>query len=191
MNQDRTSSMHTSIFPSGTNSCERSILCYAKPRRFHGKFLATAQGISHHNLLSRGACFRMRRHSATPSLSESCSLHWSRHRIRRFHLALTPGRLREGLAKKSSQLKNTIKLPMMKPLVGLMLHKIVSANQLISGFLNMRCQFGTRLPLPDSGANPRHRQNHLGKQRFIRLQRKNKTSTKRPQAAGKKFLHLM
>jgi hypothetical protein len=80
------------------------------------------------------------------------------------------------MTKKCDQLKNSIKPPMTKSLVGLMLCKIVSANQLISGFLN-------------SCANLRHLHNHLGKRRFLHLHRKNKMSTKRPQTAGKKLLH--
>jgi hypothetical protein len=78
---------------------------------------------------------------------------------------------------------------MVKPLVGLMLHKIVSANQLITSFLNTCHKLGTRLPLPDSGVNLNHRHSYLGKQKFLHLHRKTKMTTKRLQAASKKFLH--
>jgi hypothetical protein len=133
--------------------------------------------------------FGVGRFLATPPLFESLLHDWSHCCIRRFHFALTPGRLRAGLTKKSGQFKITINLSMAKPLVGLMLHKIVSANQLNSSFLNMRSKLRTRLPLPDSGVNLRHWHSYLGERRVLRLHRKTKTTTKRPQAAGKKFLH--
>jgi hypothetical protein len=133
--------------------------------------------------------FSANRFPAMPSCPGSSLRHQSLRHISRSYLALVPGRLRAGLTKETSQLKNTTNPSMMKPLAGLMLCNVVSANKLIGGYLNTRRKPVTRLSLPDSGVNLRHQQSYLREQRFLHLHQKPKTLTKRLQTTGKKFLH--
>jgi hypothetical protein len=164
-------------------------LHHAKPRRFYREFLATPQGFKQHEFLGRGTSFGAGQFLGAPTLSGSFLRCWSRHRIRRFHFTFTPGRLGAGQTMKPVRLQKAINSSTTKPLVGLMLCNIVSANQLVSSFLNTCCELDTKLLLPDSGVNLRHQHGYLGEWRFLHLHQKTKTMTKRLQAPGEKLLH--
>jgi hypothetical protein len=103
--------------------------------------------------------------------------------------AFSHNRLRAGLAENFGQLKNTIEPPVPKPLISVMLHNVVSANQLICSILDASYKLGLKLSFPDSGSDLQHQHQDLRQGGLLYLQLKAKLLAKGLQVGSKKFFY--
>jgi hypothetical protein len=75
------------------------------------------------------------------------------------------------------------------PLIGVMLHNIVSTNQFICGILDACHKPGLRLSFPDSGSDLWHQHQDLRQGGLLSLHFKAKLLAKGPQAGSKQLFH--
>jgi hypothetical protein len=78
---------------------------------------------------------------------------------------------------------------MPRPLIGVMLCKVVSTNYLIRGILDACHKLVLTLSIPDSGGNLWHRNQNFQQGGFFHLHMKATLLAKGPQAASKEFFH--
>jgi hypothetical protein len=97
--------------------------------------------------------------------------------------------LKSGLAKNSDQFENMVQSPVPKPLISVILHNIVLANQLIRSICNVRHKPSLRLPFPDTGGDLRQWHHQLRQGGLFSFHLETKLLVKRPQAASKKLFH--
>jgi hypothetical protein len=97
--------------------------------------------------------------------------------------------LRVGLAENFDQLKNTVEPPMSKSVISVMLHNVVSANQLICSIVDADHKLGLRLWFLDSDSNLRHWHQDHRQGGLLSLHLKDKLLAKGPQTRRKKLFH--